>query len=65
MERIFRRSPTSPDSKVLCSILLCFFSDASTIAIAAVAYLRTFNEEGQCYVGFIMGKSKHHHSRGP
>ena len=37
---------------------LCIFSDASTMAIGAVAYLRAINNEGQCHVGFIMGKSK-------
>ncbi|XP_067279206.1 uncharacterized protein [Pseudorasbora parva] len=37
---------------------LCIFSDASTIAIGAVAYLRAIEPEGQCHVGFIMGKSK-------
>lgn len=35
-----------------------FCSDASTMAIGAVAYLRIIDNEGQCYVGFIMGKSK-------
>lgn len=34
------------------------FSDASTVAIAAVAYLRVVEENGHCHVGFIMGKSK-------
>lgn len=37
---------------------LCVFLDASTMAIAAVAYLRVMDFEGQSYVGFIMGKSK-------
>ncbi|XP_073449004.1 uncharacterized protein [Aquarana catesbeiana] len=37
---------------------LCVFSDASTMAIAAVAYLRVMDFEGQSYAGFIMGKSK-------
>ncbi|XP_036002193.1 uncharacterized protein LOC118565663 [Fundulus heteroclitus] len=37
---------------------LCIFSDASTVAIGAVAYLRTASDEGQYHVGFIMGKSK-------
>ncbi|XP_028254480.1 uncharacterized protein LOC114430714 [Parambassis ranga] len=37
---------------------LCIFCDASTMAIAAVAYLRAVDSEGQCHVGFIMGKSK-------
>ncbi|XP_017275504.2 uncharacterized protein LOC108249317 [Kryptolebias marmoratus] len=37
---------------------LCVFSDASTKAIAAVAYLRVTDAEGNCQVGFIMGKAK-------
>lgn len=37
---------------------LCIFSDASTVAIAAVAYLRAADTEGRCHVGFVMGKSK-------
>ncbi|XP_026005436.1 uncharacterized protein LOC113010547 [Astatotilapia calliptera] len=34
------------------------FSDASTKAIAAVAYLKVEDVEGKCHVGFIMGKAK-------
>lgn len=37
---------------------MCVFSDASTIAISAVAYLRAVDTEGHSHVGFIMGKSK-------
>lgn len=37
---------------------LCLFSDASTQAIAAVAYLRAISDENQCHIGFIMGKAK-------
>ncbi|XP_039870639.1 uncharacterized protein LOC120723317 [Simochromis diagramma] len=37
---------------------LCIFSDASTMAIGAVAYLRALDGEGQWHTGFIMGKSK-------
>lgn len=37
---------------------LCLFSDASTQAIAAVAYLCVTNDENQCHIGFIMGKAK-------
>ncbi|XP_071226640.1 uncharacterized protein [Salvelinus alpinus] len=37
---------------------LHIFSDASTVAIGAVAYLRVIDSEGQCHVGFVMGKSK-------
>ena len=34
------------------------FSDASTLAISAVAYLRVADTEGRSHVGFIMGKAK-------
>ncbi|XP_036952751.1 uncharacterized protein LOC119018863 isoform X1 [Acanthopagrus latus] len=37
---------------------LCIFSDASTVAIGAVAYLRAVDIQGQYHVGFVMGKSK-------
>ena len=37
---------------------LCVFSDASTRAIGAVAYLRTLDENGQTAVGFVLGKAK-------
>ncbi|XP_026113195.1 uncharacterized protein LOC113091779 [Carassius auratus] len=37
---------------------LCIFSDASILAIAAVAYLRVIDSNGQLHVGFVMGKSK-------
>ncbi|XP_022110113.1 uncharacterized protein LOC110989793 [Acanthaster planci] len=37
---------------------LCVFSDASTKAIAAVAYLRTLDNDGLIEVGFILGKAK-------
>lgn len=37
---------------------LCIFSDASVLAIAAVAYLRVKDSKGQLYVGFVMSKSK-------
>lgn len=37
---------------------LCIFSDASTMAKGAVAYLRALDGEGQWHAGFIMGKSK-------
>lgn len=36
----------------------CIFLDASTMAIAAVAYVRVIETDGQCHVGFIMGKAK-------
>lgn len=34
------------------------FSDASTKAIGAVAYLRVIAEDGSCHVGFILDKAK-------
>ncbi|KAF1387159.1 hypothetical protein PFLUV_G00102450 [Perca fluviatilis] len=37
---------------------LCVFSDASTKAIGAVAYLKTIQEDEQIKIGFVMGKSK-------
>lgn len=37
---------------------LCLFSDASSWAIGAVAYLRTVNEQNSCEVGFVLGKAK-------
>lgn len=37
---------------------LCVFSDASTRAIGAVAYLRTFQKDGQIRVGFVMSKAR-------
>ncbi|XP_057705305.1 uncharacterized protein LOC130923571 [Corythoichthys intestinalis] len=37
---------------------LCVFSDASTKAIAAVVYLKVSDAEGDCQVGFVMGKAK-------
>lgn len=42
------------------------FTDASEKAIAAVAYLRTLDEDGNSQLGFVMGKfkvaPKHRHS---
>ncbi|XP_035808144.2 uncharacterized protein LOC118470918 [Amphiprion ocellaris] len=37
---------------------LCIFSDASMVAIGAVAYLRAADTGGQYHVGFVIGKSK-------
>lgn len=37
---------------------ICIFSDASTKAICAVAYLKTTDENGQIHVGFILGKAR-------
>lgn len=37
---------------------LCLFSDASSWAIGAVAYLKVITRDGQCRVGFVLGKAK-------
>lgn len=37
---------------------LCIFSDASERVIAAVAYLKTVDSDGNCHTGFITGKAK-------
>ncbi len=37
---------------------LCVFSDASSWAIGAVAYLRALTDEGEVKVGFVLGKAK-------
>ncbi len=37
---------------------LCVFSDASTKAIGAVAYLKALQKDGLVEVGFVMGKAK-------
>ncbi|XP_075530085.1 uncharacterized protein LOC142563417 [Dermacentor variabilis] len=37
---------------------LHIFSDASTKAVAAVAYLRVTYPDGACHVGFVIGKAK-------
>ncbi|RXN37743.1 hypothetical protein ROHU_001758 [Labeo rohita] len=66
MDKFLIGSQRSPDSQTLCAgvYVLRFqeggdhFSDASTLAIAAVAYLRVVTVDGQCHVGFIMAKSK-------
>ncbi|XP_022062446.2 uncharacterized protein LOC127534576 [Acanthochromis polyacanthus] len=45
-------------SREMRSNELCIFSDASTVAIGAVAYLRSVDSNGQYHVGFVLGKSK-------
>ncbi|TKS64953.1 hypothetical protein D9C73_027745 [Collichthys lucidus] len=48
-----------PTSMSCCNrAKLCVFADASTLAIAAVAYLRALDSQGRWHVGFVMGKSK-------
>lgn len=37
---------------------LCVFSDVSTKAIGAVAYLRAIDKDGTSNVSFILGKAK-------
>ncbi|XP_057696133.1 uncharacterized protein LOC130918451 [Corythoichthys intestinalis] len=49
-------TPISPSSAVRRE--LCVFSDASTKAIAAVAYLKVIDAAGDSHVGFVMGKAK-------
>lgn len=59
LEQLSIPRPYVPAS--LCSTQrreICVFSDASTIAIAAVAYLRVVDSAGQCHLGFVMGKAK-------
>ncbi|XP_061675487.1 uncharacterized protein LOC133500603 [Syngnathoides biaculeatus] len=41
------------------------FSDASNWAIGAVAYLRVVTTDGQCEVGFVLGKAKLASQSGP
>lgn len=49
----------TPDSLTKARRLeLCVFSDASTKAIGAVAYLRAIDEDGNSHVGFVLGKAK-------
>lgn len=59
LEQLQIDRPYTPVS--LCSTRyreLCVFSDASTMAISAVAYLKTADTEGNTHIGFVMGKSK-------
>lgn len=37
---------------------LCVFSDASTMAVGAVAYIKATDNKGQSQIGFVMWKSK-------
>lgn len=37
---------------------LCVFSDASERVIAAVAYLKTVDSDGNCHMEFITGKAR-------
>lgn len=48
-----KMSPSAADKKELC-----VFCDASTKAIAAVAYLKVTDGEGNNQIGFVMGKAK-------
>ena len=46
-------SPTDAQRKELC-----VFADASDKAIAAVAYLKISDAEGNCHTGFVLGKAR-------
>ncbi|XP_063743151.1 uncharacterized protein LOC134866887 [Eleginops maclovinus] len=52
------RQYTSISLRQACSKELCVFCDASTIAIAAVAYVRTTDASSNVEVGFMFGKAK-------
>ncbi|KAJ8369941.1 hypothetical protein SKAU_G00099690 [Synaphobranchus kaupii] len=52
-----RRYTSNSLSNAKCTEL-CVFSDASTKAIAAVAYLKAIDEHGKSDVGFVLGKAK-------
>lgn len=59
LEQVCIQRAYIPVSMSCCKwIELCVFTDASTLAIAAVAYLRALDSEGRWHVGFVMGKSK-------
>ncbi|XP_034005864.1 uncharacterized protein LOC117497939 [Trematomus bernacchii] len=59
LEQIQVPRPYTPVSMSSCKRTeLCVFSDASTRAIAAVAYLRVLDSDGKWHVGFVMSKSK-------
>ena len=59
LEQVCIQRAYIPVSMSCCKwIELCVFADASTLAIAAVAYLRALDFEGKWHVGFVMGKSK-------
>ncbi|KAI4896990.1 hypothetical protein NFI96_001373, partial [Prochilodus magdalenae] len=52
------RQYTSISLRQACSKELCVFCDASTTAIAAVAYVRTTDASSNVEVGFMFGKAK-------
>ncbi|XP_075438936.1 uncharacterized protein LOC142481354 [Ascaphus truei] len=59
LEQLQIPRPYSPISLTAAhSKELCVFSDASTKAIAAVAYLKTTDVDGSCHIRFILGKAK-------
>ncbi|XP_063404711.1 uncharacterized protein LOC134688168 [Mytilus trossulus] len=53
-----RRSFTETSLGDCSKCELHIFSDASKDAIASVAYIRTFNDNGHSQLGFVLGKSK-------
>lgn len=59
LEQIHIQRTYVPVSMSCCKTIdLCVFSDASTMAIAAVGYLRVLDSDGKWHVGFVMGKTK-------
>lgn len=52
------RCYTSLSTSAASTRELCVFADASTKAIAAVAYLKVTDENGCSEVGFVLGKAK-------
>lgn len=50
--------PYVPVSMSYTSKREVIFADSSTLAIAAVAYLRVVTTDGQCHIGFVTAKSK-------
>ena len=52
------RTYTTTSPSTATSKELCIFSDASTKAIAAVAYLKLTFQDGTSEIGFVMGKTK-------
>ncbi len=52
------RAYTPTTLSTACRKELHIFSDASVKAIAAVAYLKVIDSDGECHIGFVLGKAK-------